>query len=434
VADGSGEADRARRAPRPRDGRRRLRRLAPCPPAPRPGRRGLHRRRPVDGQARRGRRDAELIDRPVSEALGLLCERPPFDEVYHLAAAVGVDLVMREPVRSIETNVEQTASLLRFVSATGAGPVLLTSSSEVYGKPTRRVFSEDDDVVYGPTSITRWSYACAKAADEYLALGHHALGHRPLRRRPPVQHRRARGSWVSTAWSCRGSCARRWRASPSGSSATGRSRGASATCATWSGRCPRLLGDPACHGRVFNLGSDEPITILELAETVRRVLGSSSEIEFVPYERPIRRGTRTCSSAARTWRAYAPRSVRATPHARADDPRPGASDLGRGGSARHRRERRGRRAVTVFPAEIRRPDEPRLSPEMIDQIESIWATASAPRREAGVPRGARGALRQPAQPHLARDLQRLHRRARDLVRGHARRDARSCGAWRWRTA
>lgn len=225
----------------------------------------------------------ELIDRPVSEALGLLCERPRFDEVYHLAAAVGVDLVMSEPVRSIETNVEQTAALLRFVAEHGAGPVLLTSSSEVYGKPTRRVFSEDDDVVYGPTSITRWSYACAKAVDEYLALGHHAAG---SARCVVVRLFNTVGPGQLGEY---GMVLPRFvRAALAGEPLRVFGDGNQSRCfcdvrdvvSTF----PALLGDGACHGRVFNVGSDVPITIIELAEAVRRVLGSASEIVKIPYE------------------------------------------------------------------------------------------------------------------------------------------------------
>lgn len=225
----------------------------------------------------------ELIDRPVSEALGQLCEQAPFDEVYHLAAAVGVDLVMREPVRSIETNVEQTAALLRFVAERGAGPVLLTSSSEVYGKPTRRVFSEDDDVVYGPTSITRWSYACAKAADEYLALGHHAAG---SARCVVVRLFNTVGPGQLGEY---GMVLPRFvRSALAGEPLRVFGDGEQSRCfcdvRDVVSAFPKLMGDAACHGRVFNIGSDVPVTILELAETVRRVLGSSSSLEMVPYE------------------------------------------------------------------------------------------------------------------------------------------------------
>lgn len=224
----------------------------------------------------------ELIESGVSAAVGVLADRPPFDEVYHLAASVGVDLVMREPVRAIETNIEQTAALFRFAAATGAGPVLLASSSEVYGRPTRRVFSEDDDVVYGPTTITRWSYACTKAIDEYLALGHHGEGGvravvvRLFNTVGPGQ----RGEFgmvlprfVRSAM----------RGEPIRVYGDGKQSRCFCDVRDVVGALPRLLAREACHGRVFNLGSDEPITIGGLAELVRRVLDSDSTIELVPY-------------------------------------------------------------------------------------------------------------------------------------------------------
>lgn len=224
----------------------------------------------------------ELIESSVSGAVPGLAARPPFDEVYHLAASVGVDLVMREPVKAIETNIEQTAALFRFAAATGAGPVLLASSSEVYGRPTRRVFSEDDDVVYGPTTITRWSYACTKAIDEYLALGHHGAGDasavivRLFNTVGPGQ----RGEYGMVLPRFVRSAL---RGEPIRVFGDGQQSRCFCDVRDVVGALARLLGEAACHGRVFNLGSDEPITIVELAETVRRVLGSGSEIEHVPY-------------------------------------------------------------------------------------------------------------------------------------------------------
>ncbi len=183
----------------------------------------------------------------------------------------------------IETNVEQTAALLRFIERTGAGPMLFTSSSEVYGKPTRRVFSEDDDVVYGPTSVTRWSYACAKAIDEHLALGHHRAG---TARCVVVRLFNTVGPGQVGAY---GMVLPRFvRAAVAGEPIRVFGDGAQSRCfcdvRDVVGAMPRLLADEACHGRVFNLGSDEPVTIRELAERVRTVLGSASEIVTIPYE------------------------------------------------------------------------------------------------------------------------------------------------------
>lgn len=223
-----------------------------------------------------------FIGRTVEYALVALAGVPRFDEVYHLAASVGVDLVMREPVRAIETNVEQTAALLRFLAAEGSGPVLVASSSEVYGKATRRVFSEDDDVVYGPTSMTRWSYACTKAIDEYLALGLHRAG---AIRGVVARLFNTVGPGQLGAY---GMVLPRFvRAALCGEPIRVFGDGSQSRCfcdvRDVVRALPAMLGDPGCHGRVFNLGSDVPVSILGLAETVKQVLGSASEIEFVPY-------------------------------------------------------------------------------------------------------------------------------------------------------
>src|SRR5262249_27511541 len=91
---------------------------------------------------------------------------------------VGVKRILADPILAIETNVEQTAALLRFAADHSSGgrgvPTLIASSSEVYGKSSHSPFSEEDDVLYGPTTMMRWSYACTKAIDEYLAMAYHA--------------------------------------------------------------------------------------------------------------------------------------------------------------------------------------------------------------------------------------------------------------------
>jgi len=144
------------------------------------------------------------------------------------------------------------------------------------------VFSEDDDVVYGPTSVTRWSYAAAKAIDEYLVLGHHAAGDT---RCVVVRLFNTVGPGQVGEY---GMVLPRFvRAALAGEAIRVYGDGTQSRCfcdvRDVVTSLPRLLGHEACMGRVFNVGSDEPITIRELAETVRRVLGSASEIECVPY-------------------------------------------------------------------------------------------------------------------------------------------------------
>ncbi len=237
----------------------------------------------------------EIIESDLRRALtGPLAGRR-FDEIYHLAAAVGVDLVMKDPVLAIEINVEQTAALLRFAAgldpdgrdnpadAPGPGtPTFIASSSEVYGKPTREVFCEDDDVVYGPTVVTRWSYAQTKAIDEYLALAYHGAGACPVvvaRFFNTVGPRQV-GDYGMVL-------PRFVRAAIEGEPVRVFGDGAQSRCfcdvRDVVAAVPVLLGNTACHGRVFNLGSDQPISIAELAGLVIDTVGSGSTIEFVPY-------------------------------------------------------------------------------------------------------------------------------------------------------
>ena len=209
-----------------------------------------------------------------------------FDEIYHLAAAVGVKLVMERPAEAIETNVSLTADLLQ--AAIHAGPsgsparILIASSSEVYGKGIGEVFSEEDDVVYGPTTITRWSYAASKALDEHLALAHHrqsglpvviarffnTVGPRQIGRYGMVLPRFVRAAINNEPLVVFGD---------------GEQSRCFCDVRDVVGVLPTLLTDERCIGRVFNVGSDSPISINELAREVIRATGSGSGITHVPY-------------------------------------------------------------------------------------------------------------------------------------------------------
>lgn len=212
--------------------------------------------------------------------------RERFEEVYHLAAAVGVKLIIDDPIRSIETNVEQTSSLLRFASACGEGgggaATVIASSSEVYGKAAKSPFHEDDDVVYGPTTVARWSYACSKAVDEYLALAHHARGGLPVvvaRFFNTVGPRQV-GEYGMVL-------PRFVAAALRGEALEVYGDGSQSRCfcdvRDVAGLLPGLAGNMGCHGRVFNVGSDRVISIAELAEMVIRTLLSVSKVRLVPY-------------------------------------------------------------------------------------------------------------------------------------------------------
>jgi UDP-glucose 4-epimerase len=227
-----------------------------------------------------------FIEADLSDALHALGRGETFHEVYHLAAAVGVQLVMADPIRAIETNVEQTAALLRFAvsRAPGGGPapVLIASSSEVYGKSVRSPFHEDDDAVYGPTVVGRWSYACTKAVDEYLGLAYHR------RHRMPAVVARLFNTVGPRQVGDYGMVLPRFvSAALAGRPLTVYGDGTQSRCF-----CdvrdvvevlPRMLASPACHGRVFNVGSDRPVTIAALADLVVRTLSSRSEKRFIPY-------------------------------------------------------------------------------------------------------------------------------------------------------
>ncbi len=227
---------------------------------------------------------ADLADF-LAEAAASSGER--FDQIYHLAAAVGVKLVMDEPIRSIETNVTQTAALLAFAQRHGPGgtgaSTLIASSSEVYGKSERVPFREDDDVTYGPTTKGRWSYAASKAVDEYLALAHyrqHGLPAVIVRFFNTVGPRQVGAygmvlpNFVAAALA--------------GQDLPIHGDGQQTRCfcdvRDVVEALPRLLEATACQGQVFNLGGDRVISIADLADNVIRVLGSRSGKKLIPYK------------------------------------------------------------------------------------------------------------------------------------------------------
>lgn len=215
------------------------------------------------------------------ERLGALAEEA--DEVYHLASVVGVRLVMEEPERTVATNVGPTDVLLRRLSARPR-PLFLASTSEVYGKGIKMPLSEDDDLVYGPTTATRWVYALSKALDEYLALAAHrrsglpvvigrffnVVGPRQVGRYGMVLPR-----FVDQALS----------GGPLVVHDDGRQVRCFAHVRDVVGAVLALMATPAAAGRVFNLGSDVPVSIRQLAETVVRLVDPSLPIEHVSYER-----------------------------------------------------------------------------------------------------------------------------------------------------
>ncbi len=205
------------------------------------------------------------------------------DQVYHLAAAVGVRLVFQHPVRTIETNVRGTQVVLEAALRHGR-PVFVSSTSEVYGKDVGNRgggFRESDDVTFG-TSL-RWCYAASKALDEYLARAYHAEKGLPV-----VIGRffNTVGPRQSDAY---GMVVPRFvRQALAGRPITVYGDGTQVRSFGWVGDVVRatvaLMKTPAAVGGVFNIGSDEPITIRDLAVRVKTLAASRSEIVFIPYE------------------------------------------------------------------------------------------------------------------------------------------------------
>jgi UDP-glucose 4-epimerase len=210
------------------------------------------------------------------------------DVVFHLAAAVGVRLIVEEPVRTIETNIKATELVLE-LCARKRKPVLLTSTSEVYGKLDKPTFSEEDDVVLGPTSRVRWCYAASKIIDEFLAKAYFREKGLPtvvVRLFNTIGPRQT-GQYGMVA-------PRFVKQALLGEPITVYGDGTQQRSFTWVGDVVqaiiKLIQQPAAYGEVFNIGHTEEISILHLAELVKAMTGSHSEVAFVPYEQAYESG------------------------------------------------------------------------------------------------------------------------------------------------
>jgi UDP-glucose 4-epimerase len=204
------------------------------------------------------------------------------DLVYHLAAAVGVHKIIEAPVDTIETNILGSHNVLS-ACAKFHKTVVLASTSEVYGKSDACPFHEEDDSVYGPTTRSRWSYACSKAIDEFLALAYaeekglpviivrlfNTTGPRQTGRYGMVLPRFIKQALEGTPITVYGN---------------GRQSRCFANVSDVVDALLRLVDEPRSLGQVFNVGNPEEISIYELAEKVKRMTGSSSKIELIPYD------------------------------------------------------------------------------------------------------------------------------------------------------
>jgi UDP-glucose 4-epimerase len=232
---------------------------------------------------------AHLIGRPGFDyRIGSALDQPLVTEMVdrcdltvHLAAAVGVRLIVEKPVHTIETNVRATETVLS-AAAKKQKLVVVASTSEVYGKSTQIPFREDHDLQLGPTSHSRWAYACSKALDEWLALAYsreksvpviivrffNTVGPRQTGRYGMVLPNFARQAVRNEPITVYGTGQQ--------SRCFGHVRDAVEALL-------RLLATPSAQGEVFNVGSTEEVSILRLAEMVRDAAGSTSEIQLVPY-------------------------------------------------------------------------------------------------------------------------------------------------------
>jgi UDP-glucose 4-epimerase len=216
-------------------------------------------------------RDADLVGELVDQC----------DQVFHLAAAVGVKLIVESPIRSMATNVNGTEVVLAAAARYGK-KVLIASTSEVYGLSTQIPFREDGPMVFGATTKGRWSYACSKALDEFMALAYHREQGLPtvivrlfntVGPRQTGQYGMVLPTFVKQALA--------------GDTITVHGDGSQSRCFTYVGDVVRallaLMDDPRAVGEVFNIGSTEEVSIRALAELVKERSGSPSAIECVPH-------------------------------------------------------------------------------------------------------------------------------------------------------
>jgi len=210
------------------------------------------------------------------------------DRIFHLAAAVGVKLIVESPVRTIETNVHLTEVMLTLANKKKR-PILVASTSEVYGKSDQFPFREDGDLVLGATNKGRWSYACSKAIDEFLAIAYWKE-----RKLPTVVVRlfntvgpRQTGQYGMVIPNF-------VRQALAGVPITVYGDGQQSRCFTHVADVVRgligLIDNERCFGQVFNIGNASEITIGNLARQVKEMCLSKSEIQFIPYEEAYEQG------------------------------------------------------------------------------------------------------------------------------------------------
>lgn len=210
------------------------------------------------------------------------------DVVFHMAAAVGVMLIVESPVRTIETNIKGTEAVLMHANKKKK-KVIIASTSEVYGKSDQKTFKEDGDLILGPTTKGRWSYACSKAIDEFLALAYwkekklpvvitrlfNVVGPRQTGRYGMVIPRLVKQALQNKPITVFGD---------------GKQSRCFAHVKDAVGAILKLSATEKAIGEVINLGSDEEISIEELAKKIKEAARSKSEIRYIPYSEAYEEG------------------------------------------------------------------------------------------------------------------------------------------------
>lgn len=226
---------------------------------------------------------ASIMDAPLLAEFVDRC-----DVVFHLAAAVGVRLIVESPVRTIETNVRGTEMVLG-MAAKKRKLVLISSTSEVYGKSNKLPFREDDDLIIGPPTRGRWSYACSKAIDEFLALAYWKERRLPviiIRLFNTVGPRQTGRYGMVLPNFVRQALANR----PITVFGDGKQSRCFGYVLDVVAAMRQLARKDTAVGEIFNLGSNELTTMEQLAELVRDVAGSQSEIVYIPYDQAYEQG------------------------------------------------------------------------------------------------------------------------------------------------
>jgi UDP-glucose 4-epimerase len=210
------------------------------------------------------------------------------DVVFHLAAAVGVKLIVEAPVRTIETNVHGTEVVLKHASKKHK-LVVIFSTSEVYGKSAAVPFSEEADLVMGPTTKHRWAYACSKAIDEFLALAYWKERKLPVivmrlfntvGPRQTGRYGMVIPNFVTQALT----------GLPIRVHGDGTQRRAFGYVGDVVGGIVKLVNEPRAIGEVFNIGNAEEISIIDLAHRIKDMTKSTSEVVFIPYDQAYEAG------------------------------------------------------------------------------------------------------------------------------------------------